>query len=285
MRRWKLERTFGRKLVVVTGASRGIGLATAGRAFGLGADVCIVARGRRGLQEAAERIERARVRPDQALEQLVCDCTGSEQAGALLDDLTARRGAPRFLINCVGFARPCYVEELDLSDFREHMEANYYGQLVPTLALLPHMLRAGTGHITNVSSLLGFMGAMGYCAYSPAKFAIAGLTDSLRNELSPRGLSFSVVYPPDVDTPGYAEENLAKPFECREISKWTRVMSAEAVAEAMVSGIAAGRYEIVPGEALFVWRMYRHFPRLVRRAVDLDYLRARRKRLATPAAD
>ncbi|MFX6861571.1 SDR family NAD(P)-dependent oxidoreductase, partial [Acinetobacter baumannii] len=88
-------------------------------------------------------------------------------------------------------------------DFRRNMDVNYYGQLVPLLILLPHFMAARKGHIANVSSMLGFMGMIGYATYAPTKFALVGLTDSLRNELKPHGITFSILYPPDTETEGF----------------------------------------------------------------------------------
>ena len=115
-------------------------------------------------------------------------------------------GVPDYLINVVGYAYPQYVQELTLNDYRACMDINYYGQLVPILVLLPHFMAARKGHIVNVSSMMGYFGIMGYTAYAPTKFAIVGLTEALRHELKPYNIFFSVLYPPDTDTPGFEKE-------------------------------------------------------------------------------
>lgn len=275
MRATNAEKSFNGKFVIITGGSKGIGLATAAKIFALGADLCIIARNGADIEVALREIGKKRIRTDQMLEAISCDTTDQERLTPLFEKLTGLRGSPDFLINCVGYARPGYVEELELPDYRRHMEVNYYGQLIPILLLLPRMLANQRGHIVNVSSVLGFMGIMGYAAYCPSKFAIIGLTEALRSELSHRGLKFSTVLPPDVNTPGFAEENRTKPPECREMSKRAGLLSADEVADAIISGITNGRNEITMGEATLIHWLYRHFPWLVRAVTDRDYRKAR----------
>jgi 3-dehydrosphinganine reductase len=269
------QQCFDGKLVVVTGGSKGIGLAFAEAVAALGANVCLVARDAGGLDAAKAAVERARVRPDQTVDTVSCDASDIDALRPLLAGLVARRGTPDFLVNCVGWARPGYVEELSLDVYRRHIEVNYFGQLHPILVLLPSMLAAGRGHIVNVSSVLGFMGILGYAAYCPSKYAVLGLTEALRSELSPKGLAFSVVFPPDVDTPGFKEENKTKPAECVEMSKRGGIMSPQAVAAVMVRGIAAGKFEILPGEAGMIRRLVRFLPGVVRAVTDRDLRKAR----------
>jgi 3-dehydrosphinganine reductase len=271
----RAQQCFDGKLIVVTGGSKGIGLAFSEAVFGLGASVCVVARGAEGLDAARAVLERARVRGDQVLETLACDTSDMATLRPLLEGVAARLGAPDFLVNCVGWSRPGYLEELDLEIYRRHMEVNYFGQLVPILILLPFMLRASRGHIVNVSSVLGFMGIMGFAAYCPSKYAVVGLTEALRSELAPRGITCSVAFPPDVDTPGYQEENRTKPAECAEMSKRGRLLSARSVADAMVEGIARGRFEVLPGEASHIRRLIRYLPGAVRFVMDRDLRKAR----------
>jgi 3-dehydrosphinganine reductase len=157
------------------------------------------------------------------------------------------------------------------------MEVNYYGQLIPILILLPHFMAAQKGHIANVSSMMGYFGIIGYAAYAPTKFAIVGLTEALRHELKPYNISFSVLYPPDSDTPGFEVENQTKPKECALMSASVKLLSAQKVAEVFVDGIIKRKYAILPGGAGLVWRVYRYFPWLVRYITDSQYRKARRK--------
>jgi short-subunit dehydrogenase len=204
---------------------------------------------------------KAIVRQDsQFVETIACDTTNMERLQPFLTEFINHHGVPDYLINVVGYAYPQYVQELTLNDYRACMEINYYGQLVPILVLLPHFMAARKGHIVNVSSM------MGYAAYAPTKFAIEGLTEALRHELKPYNIFFSVLYPPDTDTPGFEKENRTKPKECAMMSSKVKRLSAREVAEALVEGMIDKRYAILPGEAGLAWKM-NVFPR----SGEMDY--------------
>jgi len=216
------------------------------------------------------------VREDsQFVEVIACDATDMERLGPQLIDFVDRHGVPDYLINIVGYAKPRYVQDLSLADYRNAMDVNYYGQLVPILLLLPHFITARKGYIANVSSVLGFMGIMGYATYVPTKYAIVGLTEALRNELKPHGIKFSILFPPDTDTPGFEIENRTKPEETALMSKSVKLMTAEDVGEIFVEGLLKNRYLILPGETAPLWRINRFFPWLVRWIIDRDYSKAR----------
>jgi 3-dehydrosphinganine reductase len=265
------------KTAVVCGGSKGIGKETAKEIVLLGGSVCIIARDMEALEVAAREL-RVLVREDsQFVESIACDATDMDRLETLLTEFVDQHGVPDYLINVVGYAYPQYVQELTLEDYRKCMEVNYFGQLIPTLILLPYFMAARKGHIANVSSMMGYFGIMGYAAYAPTKFAIVGLTEALRNELKPYNISFSVLYPPDTDTPGFQVENQTKPRECALMSESMKLLSAQKVAEVFVDGLIKKRYAILPGEAGFVWKMNRHFPWLLRWFNDRQYRQARRK--------
>ena len=265
------------KTAVVCGGSKGIGKETAKEIVLLGGSVCIIARDMEALEVAAREMQDLVREDSQFVESIACDATDMDRLEPLLTEFVDQHGVPDYLINVVGYAYPQYVQELTLEDYRKCMEVNYFGQLTPTLILLPYFMAARKGHIANVSSMMGYFGMMGYAAYAPTKFAIVGLTDALQNELKPYNISFSVLYPPDTDTPGFELENRTKPRECALISEKVKLMSAQAVAEIFVAGIMKKRYAILPGEAGFVWRVNRHFPWLVRWITDREYRQARQK--------
>lgn len=262
---------------VICGGSRGIGLETARAMVRRGGNVCIVARDAQVLEAASRELLSARAEASQWVEAIACDTADAERLRPLLEDYVRRRGVPDYLINNVGFAYPQYVQNLVLDDFRRNMDVNYYGQLGPLLILLPHFMRARKGHIANVSSMLGFMGMIGYSTYAPTKFALVGLTDSLRNELKPHGITFSILYPPDTETEGFEKENRTKPRETQLMSANVKLMSPAAVAEVFVQGLLRRQYAIMPFQARWVWWLNRFFPGLVRWVLDQDYAKARRQ--------
>ncbi len=272
-----INQTLMNKTAVLCGASKGIGKETAKVFASLGGSVCVIARHRGPLDTTASEIQTLVRHDDQFVETIECDSTNMEQLRPLLTDFVDRHGVPDYLINLVGYAYPQYVQELSLADHRESMEANYYGQLIPTLILLPHFIGVRRGHIAFVSSVMGYMGIVGYASYAPAKFAIAGLAEVLRNELKPYGIRLSVLFPPDTDTPGFEIENQTKPEETAMMSENIKLMSAEAVGKAFVEGLLQKHYSIFPGGAGLIWRINRLFPWLVRWISDRDYSQARLK--------
>ncbi len=271
------KQPFAGKFAIITGGSKGIGKATAIEIAKLGGSMCIIARTAGPLEETAIEIKKARANETQVVETIAADTTDMAVLKPLLETLVQRHGVPDYLIQCVGYAYPQYVEKLTIDDFRQNMDVNFFGQVVPILCLLPQFIAAKKGHIANVSSGFGFMSIMGYAAYAPTKFAIVGLMETLRHELKPSGLTFSVLYPPDTDTPGFAIENKSKPPETAIMSERGTVLKPEEVAGKFVEGILKKRFTIVPGYSHFMWEMFRHFPKLVRWIIDGDLKKARKK--------
>jgi 3-dehydrosphinganine reductase len=147
-----------------------------------------------------------------------------------------------------------------------------------TRALLPYLLAQRSGWIANVASAAGFIGIYGYTAYSASKFAVAGFSECLRQELRPHGIGVTVVFPADTDTPQLEEENRIKPDETRAIAGTVRPGTPEAVARALLAGVAAGRFRVVPGFMNRVtWVATRFVPGFVRWLTDGDVVRAQRR--------
>jgi 3-dehydrosphinganine reductase len=138
-------------------------------------------------------------------------------------------------------------------------------------AFLPYFIEQKHGSIANVSSVVGYMGVFGYSAYAPAKFAVVGFSECLRQELLPHNIGVSVIYPPDTDTPQWHEENKSKPQETRVLSGTIKVMPAERVAIALLKGISRRTFTIIPGVMnKFTYFMNRHFPGIVWMIVSGD---------------
>ena len=268
---------FASKVAIIPGGSKGMGKATAKKFVQLGGSVCLIARNMEVLKVAQEECENIKTNNKQFVEIISCDTTDMTKLKPLVEEFIQKHGVPDYLFNFVGYAFVQYLEKLTLKDFKDNMNVNYYGQLVPTLIILPHFMDAKKGHITFTSSVMGFMAIMGYATYVPSKYAVFGLAEVLRHELLPYKIKVSILFPVDTDTPGLAEENKLKPEECKIISETGTLMSAEEVANEFIKAILEERFEILPGEAAIQLKTMRENPNDIRGVTDSLYKRARRK--------
>lgn len=246
--------TLTNKWVLITGGSSGIGLAMAQCLAAEGAHVAILARRKDVLAQARQIIRQNCSEPDQ---QVVCLCADVAQVDSVvrvLDQFCAEHGAPDILINSAGITYPGNFHELGYDTFRSIMEVNYMGTVHVTRALINGMLARGSGHIVNISSMAGVIGTYGYSAYGGSKFAIRGLSDVLRAEYKRKGIRFSVVFPPDTETPQLEFEKDLKPAITQALSDSAGVMKADEVARIIWRDMQRGRYTIIPG--LNSWFLY-----------------------------
>lgn len=269
------KQPFKNKSAILCGASEGIGLATAKEIVKLGGSVCINARTQEKLERAKKELESLKIEDSQYIESLSCDATDMDKLKPLIEGFIEQHKVPDYLINVVGTALPDYVENYSLEDFKKHMDINYYGQLVPTLILLPYFKERKSGHIAFVASIAAFIGLIGYTAYTPTKAAIVGLAETLRNELSPYNIDISVVFPPDTETATFERENKLKPEECKIISERGGLLQPKEIAEPFIEGILDKDFHITPGEAGWMFWVKRHFPKLVFHILDRDLKKAR----------
>lgn len=239
--------SFHNKHVIITGGSSGIGKATAILLARQGANISIIARDVNKLKAARQEIETARPREEQKVFTASADVSIRAEIATAIETAIDCLGVPDILITSVGIARPGYVEEIPLEVYERAMAINYFGSLYSLKAVLPAMERQNKGHIVLISSGAGLIGIYGYSAYSPSKFALRGLAESLRGELKPKGIHISIVYPPNTDTPQLVEENKTKPTETKMIEGTAKTWSAEGVARAIVRGINRQSFAITPG--------------------------------------
>jgi len=245
---------FGKK-ALITGGSSGIGLALARQLVARGAGVWLVARDEVKLSAACKELKAAAVDPSQTIGSTQADVSVESQANAAVDQATRAFGSLDLVFNSAGVTYPGYFQDLPGDIFRQMMEINYFGTLHVARAVVPEMIRRGKGHLINISSLVGIIATFGYSAYGASKWAIRGLTDTLRYELKQHGVRVSIAFPPDTDTPQLAFEEPIKPFETKVLASTNKVFHPDTVARDILRGVESNRYIILTGfeSGLFYW--------------------------------
>lgn len=273
-------KNFDGKGVLITGGSSGIGLALAKELVMKGANTWLLARSLDRLEEARLQLQQFAVKPSQKIGIIQADVANYQQLETAVLSLIDQAGVPDLIINSAGITHPGLFEEMDLAIHRSNMEINYFGSLYLTRLVVPGMKKRQSGHILNISSLVGFHGLYGYSAYAPSKFAIRGLSDALRYELKPYGIQISVAFPTDTETPQLEFENQHKPPVLKAlVDSNTKPVPAGDVAKKILQGVMKDRYIILPTtDGLILYVIYSLLPGYgMYRFVDFLMDNARRK--------
>jgi len=172
-----------RRIALVTGASSGIGEATAQRLALAGYKVYGTSR------RAAESGRRS-------FEMLALDVNSDESVEAVVSELMRREGRIDLLVNNAGFSiAPAGAEEISIEQARSIFDTNFFGIVRMTRAVVPHMRHQGSGRIINIGSVLGFLPAPYMALYAATKHAVEGYSESLDHELRTKGIRVSIIEP------------------------------------------------------------------------------------------
>lgn len=231
---------------IITGGSSGIGLATALRLAERGHPVALIARNPALLHEAAQRI-RAQS-PGLPVHVEAADVTDGAGLTAAIQRCVDALGPPGLLVCSAGITVPGRFADIAPQAHLDVMNVNYFGCLNALRATLPHLLPKG--RIGLISSAAGLSGLYGYSAYAPSKFALRGLAEVLRVELAPNGIGVTLCLPPDTDTPQLTAELPLRPAVTSRMAALGGVLSADQVATALIRGMAANRFLVLPGTSI-----------------------------------
>ncbi|MGQ1890604.1 SDR family oxidoreductase [Thermophagus sp. OGC60D27] len=187
------------KVIIITGASSGIGRACAYEFAGRGAKLALAARNADKLKEIEQTMT------GQGHEVLVVptDVSREEDCQNLIQQTVERYGKIDILINNAGISMRAIFEEVDLSVLKQLMDVNFWGTVYCTKYALPYLL-AAKGSVVGISSIAGFIGLPGRTGYSASKFAMHGFLQTLRTENLKKGLHVLIA------APGFTSTNVRK---------------------------------------------------------------------------
>jgi short-subunit dehydrogenase len=240
---------FKNKVVLITGASSGIGKQTAIEFAKLGSSIILVARRKNNLEQVENELKQFNVNT------LVCTCDVSkkDQVEKMSKIVLKKFNSIDILVNNAGFAIYGSVYDLSINDIESQMETNYFGMIYCVKNFLPLMLEKKSGHIVNVASVAASFGLPGIASYCASKFAMLGFSEGLKHELSGTGVGITVVSPIMVKTAFFDHPSFKKMPKYSPTS-----LNSKTVAKAIVQASNSSRLEIIT-------------PSIVRIAVWLKY--------------
>ncbi|HEX6585259.1 MAG TPA: SDR family NAD(P)-dependent oxidoreductase [Solirubrobacterales bacterium] len=239
-------------LVLVTGASSGIGAEIARAAADRGARLLLVARGREALEKVAAEIR------DAAGDATVmpADLANLDDVERLAANVLADAGAPDVLVNNAGAGRWRAIDENEPGEARRQIELPYLAAYELTRALVPAMIKRGSGHIVNMTSLAGFVTIPGASGYGTARWAMRAFSSHLREDLRGTGVDVLLLAPSEVDSPYFAHNPGTRERIPGAAKLAGPAMTPEEVARDAVRAIERGRtgVRIMPARARWVYR-------------------------------
>jgi NAD(P)-dependent dehydrogenase (short-subunit alcohol dehydrogenase family) len=183
------------QVAIVTGAAKGLGKAVTELFAEQGADLTLVGRDHEALEAHAARLDAAS--GGRGSMALPCDVLDERAVFEMVEATVAAFGQVDILVNTAGgtgpIETPCY--EYPLDDFRQVLELNVLGTFLPCKAVIPHLIRRGSGRIVNIAGTSGIRGYKHRVGYSSSKWAVRGLTKTMALELGPHGVTVNAVVP------------------------------------------------------------------------------------------
>ena len=227
---------FEDKVCVVTGASTGIGYGLAEKLLSLGATVYLVARSKDKLKEDKEKLA---AQYGDRVQIKAADVSDNEAVRQMIDDVFGKEGRIDFLFNNAGIGQAGPTERASIRAWERVINTNLWGVIHATHAVLPIMLAQRCGHIVNTASIGGLVPLPYQTIYCTAKYAVVGMSESLRGEMAPRGIAVSVVCPGAVATEIFSKGGAKTP---------AHALTADAAADIILEGVCRKKGIIVVGE-------------------------------------
>jgi short-subunit dehydrogenase len=256
-------------VVVITGASSGIGRATALEFAKQGANLVLAARNQENLEETAKKCRKS----GSPVLIVPTDVTRENEVEALAERTVERFGHIDVWINNAGVGLYARFERAPLEEYRQVIETNLFGPIYGARAALKEFRRSNSGILINVSSQLAFGGSAYSSAYAISKYGLRALSDTLRQELIDTGIRVCTVYPASTDTPFFQH---AANYTGREVQPLGSVSEARDVAKAIVRLVRRPKPDTLVGKSGYVveplhWVAPRLHARILRKKTERDH--------------
>ena len=245
--RSQLSYSLRGRTVLITGGSRGLGLALARQVSAEGARVVICGRDPQSLERAYDSLTQT----DADVLALTADVSRPDSVKEMIETVRQHYGHIDVLINNAGVIEVGPAVTMSVADFEEAMATNFWGMLYPTLELLPEMRARGSGRIVNITSIGGKLGIPHLLPYSASKFAAVGFSQGLRAEVAGDGIRVVTVCPGLMRTG--SPRNAIFRGQHRSEYAWFSIsdalpglsISAEAAARRIIAGCRRGDAEVL----------------------------------------
>jgi short-subunit dehydrogenase len=259
-------------VIIVTGASSGIGAAVARLFASQGYRVVLAARRLERLESLAEEINAG---GGQSL-VVATDLFKFEDIQKLVAETISEFGQVDVLVNNAGFGRLKWLEQLDpVRDIQEQLQINLAATILVAREVLPHMIARRKGHILNMASLGGFIATPTYTAYSASKFGVRGFTEALRREVGVYGIHVTGVYPGGVRTE--FKQHTGADRKTGRTTPASLRLEPEEVARAVLNAVRRPkRTVIMPWQMRFLVWLNSHLPGVVDWVIENRFTRLER---------
>jgi NAD(P)-dependent dehydrogenase (short-subunit alcohol dehydrogenase family) len=240
---------FDRKVVLITGGSRGLGLCMARELAAQGASLALCARNTDELNRAEAELTATGA----DVFTVSCDVTVQQEAISLVEAVMQQYGRLDVLVNNAGIIEVGPLETMKIEDFEEEMKTHFWAPLYATFAALPELRKRKGSRIVNIASVGGKLSVPHLLPYSASKFALVGLSEGLRAELAKDGITVTTVCPGLMRTGSHLHAKF-KGQHKKEYTAFTlftalpgNSISAQRAAKRIVSACKYGEAELVLG--------------------------------------
>ena len=248
--------SFENQIVLITGASSGIGRCLAIDFAKLGAVVIGCGRSQERLDQTLNEIRSH----GRTVKIIPCDVGSREQVRAMVAEVMEKFGRVDILINNAGIGMRKPFADTPIETVEEIMRTNYLGMIYCTHAVLPSMIERRSGHIVNISSVAGVIGFVNIAGYCGSKFAMNGFSEALYHEVKPYGIHVSVICPGPVRTEFTRafDEELPK-------SPSSLIVEPEFISRVVLHAMESKKFEVVtPRSLALICRAKRMMPGVFR---------------------